>query len=102
MAGGLKAHGGLMPKSRPARFPLNGAWPGVMRDDMVAAYFDFDDVATFHKAMLRGEVPRPSDTRFRGGKAREPIWALEACRMFIVRRHGLDLKDDGVNLAALV
>ena len=92
-----------MPRSRPARFPLNGAWPGVMRDDMVPAYFDFDDVAAFNKAMLRGEVPRPSDTRFRGGgKAREPIWALEACRMFIVRRHGLDPKDDGDNLLALI
>ena len=86
---------------RLARFPPNGAWPGVMRADMVAAFFDLETVAALHRALARGEVPRPTDARARG-KAREPLWSLDTCRSFVARRHELASDAETDNLAALV
>lgn len=74
-----------------------------MRAEVAAAFFDFDDVGSFLRAIARGEAPRPSDTRYGGsGRPREPLWSLELCRQFIALRHRLDPKGDDDNLAALV
>lgn len=78
-----------MTPSAPARYPPHGAWPAVMRADMAAAFFDLDSVGALHRAIARGEVPRPTDARARG-RAREPLWALDACRTFVHRRHEID------------
>lgn len=88
-------------RDAPPRFPPHGAWPAVMRADMVAAFFDFDTVAALSVAVARGEVPRPTDARTRG-RSREPLWSLEACRNFVARRHELADGPETDNLAALV
>lgn len=68
----------------PARFPPFGAWPALMRADMTAAFFDFEDTAALYRAMARGEAPRPTEIRHRG-QAREPVWSVESCRQFALR-----------------
>ena len=83
----------------PARYPP-GAWPEVMRADTVAAFFDLHDTGALHRAIARGEAPRPSDTRMYG-RDREPLWALEVCRSFVGRRHDLG-KSDNDNIADLI
>ena len=85
----------------PARYPPNGSWPAVMRADTAAAFFDLQDTAALHRAIARGEVPRPSDTRLQG-RSREPLWALEVCRNFVVRRHEIGPDATNDNLADLV
>lgn len=71
----------------PARFPPQGAWPGVMRADVAAAFFDCSNTRELTTAISRGEAPPPSDLRG-SGRAREPVWTLEQCRAFITRRFG--------------
>lgn len=88
-------------RGAPARYPPNGSWPGVMRADMAAAFFDLDTVAALHAALARGEVPRPTDMRG-NGRTREPLWSLDACRNFVLRRHDLADSPESDNLAALV
>jgi hypothetical protein len=61
----------------PPRHPPLGAWPAVMRADMVAAYLDYQSVAELIRAVGCGEAPSP--TGFRGtGRARQPVWAKAA------------------------
>lgn len=57
----------------PARYPPAGAWPAVMRADMVAAYLDYSDVAELTRAVTRGEAPPPSDLHGTG-RNRQPVW----------------------------
>lgn len=83
----------------PARFPPFGAWPAMMRADMAAAFFDFEDTAALYRAMARGEAPKPSEVRHRG-QAREPVWSVEACRKFIARRD--EAPEDEMSLASLI
>lgn len=73
-------------RALPARFPPYGAWPGVMRADLVAAFFDCRDTGELARRVRDGDIPRP--TALRGiGRKREPVWALESCQRFIARRH---------------
>jgi len=74
------------PRSLPARYPPNGAWPLEMRADMVAALLSFDTTGQLFAAIARSEAPRPTATRLRNGKC-EPVWALDACRKHVANRH---------------
>lgn len=71
----------------PARYPPHGAWPAVMRADVVAAFFDCKDTKALAAAVLRGDVPPPCGS-FNKGRAKEPIWTIDYCRDFLVRRYG--------------
>ncbi|MBB4042057.1 hypothetical protein GGR34_003742 [Microvirga flocculans] len=71
----------------PARFPPHGAWPGIMRADVAAAFFDCANTGELRRAITRGEAPPPSDLRGTG-RSKEPVWTLEQCRAFITRRFG--------------
>ncbi|WP_375454796.1 hypothetical protein [uncultured Methylobacterium sp.] len=73
-----------------------------MRADVAAAYFDCRDTREFVRRVSDGEAPRP--TAMRGsGRGREPIWALEACRLFIARRHQIaELEAASDNVADLI
>jgi hypothetical protein len=90
-----------MARAAPARFPPQGAWPGVMRADLAAAFFDCRDTAELARRVRDGDIPEPTAMRGRGN-SREPIWALEACRSFVASRHGLReaeaAQDDVINL----
>ena len=58
----------------PARYPLIGTWPAVMRADMAAAYLDYRDTGELARAVGRGEAPPP--VSYHGvGRAREPVWS---------------------------
>lgn len=58
----------------PPRYPPTGAWPAIMRADMVAAYLDYRDTSELSRAVGRGEAPAP--TSFHGsGPSKEPVWA---------------------------
>lgn len=83
----------------PARFPPHGAWPGVMRADLVAAFFDCRDTGELVRRVREGDVPPPTGLRG-AGRAREPIWALDACRSFIARRHQIAEHDEVVEKIA--
>lgn len=78
----------------PARFPPNGAWPGVMRADLVAAFFDCRDTGELARRVREGEIPPPTALRG-GGRKREPVWALESCQRFIAHRHQITEHDAG-------
>jgi hypothetical protein len=73
--------------SRPARYPHGGERPAQMRADMAAAFLNFETTGELHRAIIRGEAPRPTATELRGGR-REPLWSLDALRADIARRHG--------------
>lgn len=89
-------------RALPARFPPNGAWPGIMRADVVAAFFDCRDTRELARRVNDGDVLAP--TALRGcGRTREPVWALEACRRFIAQRHAaVEDRADEVNIAELI
>ena len=72
----------------PARYPL-GPWPGEMRADLTAAFFDHPDTASLFRAVERGEAPRPTSLRGKGS-AREPVWCLAACEDYLARRHDVE------------
>ncbi len=74
------------PRSVPARYPPNGAWPAEMRADMAAALLDYETTGKLMQAILRNEAPRATATRLRDGK-RVPVWHLDACRKFLDNRH---------------
>jgi hypothetical protein len=77
----------------PARYPATGgAWPGELRADMAAAFFDYPDTAALFLGVERREAPRP--TGWRGaGRKREPIWCKQACESFIAHKHHVELHD---------
>ncbi len=77
-----------VPRSLPARYPPNGAWPAEMRADMAAALLDYETTGKLMQAILRNEAPRPTATRMRDGR-RVPVWHLDACRKFLANRHEL-------------
>ena len=63
--------------SLPARYPPVGAWPAVMRADMVAAYLDYRNTGELARAVVRGDAPPP--THYHGtGRSREPAWSKSA------------------------
>lgn len=88
----MSAHAQRKQRSVKARYPEHGAWPGEMRADLAAAFLDYDTTGLLFTAIMRGEAPRPTSTRLRDGR-REPVWALEALRTHVARRH--DIAHDG-------
>ena len=89
-----------MPRRSPlaARYPPTGAWPAVMRADMVAAYLDYRDTNELARGVSRGEVPPPIGHHGLG-RAREPIWSKTVIDNFI----GPDSDNSGnQDLASLV
>jgi len=86
-------------RAQPARFPPFGAWPAVMRADMAAAYFDCRDTLELARQVQQGEAPPPTSIRGKG-RAKEPVWAREACERFLARRHQIlerDRSDEDVS-----
>lgn len=75
-----------MGRALPARYPLHGAWPEMMRADMAAAFFDRKDTKDLAAAVVRGEVPPPCGS-IGTGKAKEPVWTRSYCLAFIGRRY---------------
>lgn len=59
-----------------------------MQADVAAAFLDFATTGQLMAAMLRNEAPRPSASRIVGGR-RRPVWAFEALRAYVARRHQL-------------
>jgi hypothetical protein len=59
-----------------------------MQADVAAAFLDFATTVDLYRAMLRNEAPRPSASRSMGGR-RRPVWALDALRAYVARRHQL-------------
>jgi hypothetical protein len=93
----------LWPRSMAARAPENGAWPCEMRADTAAAFLDYATTGEFYQAIIRGEAPRPTGSRYRAGR-REPLWSLDACRMDVARRHDIarDGSADAENIGSLI
>ncbi len=91
------------PRSVRARYPEHGAWPGEMRADVAAAFLDYETTGGLFAAIMRGEAPRPTSTRLRDGR-REPVWALEALRAHVARRHEIahDGSTPGESIAGLI
>lgn len=82
----------------PARYPPTGAWPAVMRADIVAAYLDYRDTSELARGVGRGEAPPPMG--YHGvGRAREPIWLKSAIDNFLKPDSDSPRKQD---LASLV
>lgn len=79
-----------MERSLPARYPCGNSWPGEMRADMAAAYFDHTTTGKLSAAIQRGEAPQPTAMRIFNGR-RVPVWSRAGCDAFIQRRHGLGL-----------
>ncbi|MBB3904242.1 hypothetical protein [Methylobacterium brachythecii] len=70
-----------------------------MRADLAAAFFDCRDTTELTRRITAGDAPAP--TAMRGtGSTREPIWALEACRQFITRRHDIAERESSVESVA--
>ena len=86
----------------PARYPPIGAWPALMRADMVAAYLDYRDTAELARAVARGEAPPP--TGYHGtGRSREPVWSKAVIDELITTAKATDLdRSQAKDLASLV
>lgn len=82
----------------PARYPPTGAWPAVMRADVVAAYLDYRDTSELARGVGRGEAPPPMG--YHGvGRAREPIWLKSAIDNFLEPDSDSPRKQDLASLA---
>jgi hypothetical protein len=92
------------PRSVPAEYPPNGAWPSELRAPMAASYLNFADTGSLFRAMLRGEAPKPTSSRIRKNGGREPLWARKGLDLYVARRH--QIPDDGSpdveNIAGLI
>lgn len=84
------------------RYPPTGAWPAVMRADMVAAYLDYHDTGELARAVARGEAPPP--TGYHGtGRARQPVWSKAVIDDLMAPRRDVNSnRSDERDLASLV
>lgn len=86
----------ILPRSKPAKFPPNGAWPLLLTADMAAAALGYENTQQLAKGVVSGDAPPPTGLR-NTGKKREPVWAYEVCQRFVAERHGI--VDDSISRA---